>query len=301
MDRIGKVSDSTITSADPRYPPLLRTITPAPRQLFIRGTLPDPTLPAVAVVGTRRFTRYGKEWTERIAADLVRAGVIIVSGLARGIDSTAHLAAVEARAPTIAVLGSGVDDDSLYPRQNLELAHRILDTGGCLVSEYPEGTQGTPYTFPERNRIIAGLSLGTLVTEAPIKSGALITARHALDYNREVFAIPHPLGYFTGEGCNELLSQGAHFVQSARDILEVLEIPMPEESRGYTPQNETEAQLIAALSREPMHIDALIAATGIASRDVVTALTMLELKGAVKNLGEMRFAINSPLPSGGEG
>lgn len=278
-----------ITQADPTYPSTLKTITPAPKKLYLRGTLPDPARPTVAIVGTRRFTRYGKEWTERIAADLVRAGVIIVSGLARGIDATAHAQAVAAGVSTIAVLGSGIDDASLYPRQNLELAHRILDTGGCLVSEYPEGTRGTSYTFPERNRIIAGLSLGTLVTEAPIKSGALITARHALDYNREVFAIPHPLGYFTGEGCNELLSQGAHFVQSARDILEVLEIAVPEKILDYVPQNETETKLLAALSREPMHIDALIAETGIASADVVTTLTMLELKGVVKNMGEMTF------------
>lgn len=281
----------TITQADLAYPSILKTITPAPQKLYIRGTLPDPARPTIAIVGTRRFTKYGKEWTERIAANLVRAGVIIVSGLARGIDTTAHLSAVEAGVPTIAVLGSGIDDESIYPRQNVDLAHRILDTGGCLVSEYPEGTEGTYYTFPERNRIIAGLSLGVLVTEAPIKSGALITARHALDYNREVFAIPHPLGYFTGEGCNELLSQGAHFVQSARDILEVLEIPVLEETRGYTPQNETEAKLLAALAREPMHIDALIAVTGISSTDAITTLTILELKGVVKNIGEMIFTL----------
>ena len=289
--RMNHLTFDSILITDTRYPTLLREITPTPKKLYIRGVLPDPARPTVAIVGTRRFTRYGKEWTERIAADLVRAGVIIVSGLARGIDATAHLVAVEARVPTIAVLGSGIDDESLYPRQNLGLAHQILDTGGCLVSEYPEGTLGTPYTFPERNRIIAGLSLGTLVTEAPIKSGALITARHALDYNREVFAIPHPLGYFTGEGCNELLSQGAHFVQSARDILEILDIPVPEASHGFAPQNETETRILAALSREPMHIDALIATTGVTSTDVVTTLTMLELKGAVKNLGEMRFAV----------
>lgn len=291
MIGMSKIVIHTITSEDAEYPPLLTHITPAPKKLYLRGALPNPARPTVAIVGTRRFTRYGKEWTERIAADLVRAGVIIVSGMARGIDATAHTQAVAAGVPTIAVLGSGIDDESLYPRQNLELAHQILDTGGCLVSEYPEGTIGTRYTFPERNRIIAGLSLGTLVTEAPIKSGALITARHALDYNREVFAIPHPLGYFTGEGCNDLLSHGAHFVQSARDILEVLGIQMPDEPHGYTPQNETEAKLLAALAREPMHIDALITATGIASADAVTALTMLELKGVVRNTGEMTFTL----------
>ncbi len=285
------MSTIIISIADPHYPPLLREITPAPKKLYLRGALPDPARPTVAIVGTRRFTRYGKEWTERIATDLVRAGVIVVSGLARGIDAIAHSAAVEAGVPTIAVFGTGVDDDSIFPRENFDLAQRILDTGGCLVSEYPAGTRGTKFTFPERNRIIAGLSLGTLVTEAPIKSGALITARHALDYNREVFAIPHPLGYFTGDGCNELLSGGAHFVQSARDILEILKIPVPETSHGYTPQSETEARLLAALSREPMHIDALIAATGMTSADAVTALTMLELKGVVKNLGEMRFSL----------
>lgn len=291
MIDMSKIVIHTITSENTEYPPLLKQITPAPKKLYLRGTLPDPARPTVAIVGTRRFTRYGKEWTERIAADLVRAGVVIVSGMARGIDSVAHSVAVAAGAPTIAVLGSGIDDESLYPRENFGLAHSILDTGGCLVSEYPEGTLGTRYTFPERNRIIAGLSLGTLVTEAPIKSGALITARHALDYNREVFAIPHPLGYFTGEGCNDLLSQGAHFVRSAQDILEILEIAAPEETRGYVPQNETETKLLAALSREPMHIDALIAETGIASADAVTALTMLELKSVVKNMGEMRFAL----------
>lgn len=281
----------TITPADPAYPSILKTITPAPQKLYIRGALPDPTRPTVAIVGTRRFTKYGKEWTERIAADLVRAGVVIVSGLARGIDATAHAQAVAAGVPTIAVLGSGSDDATLFPQENLALAHRILDTGGCIVSEYPEGTRGTTFTFPERNRIIAGLSLGVLVTEAPIKSGALITARHALDYNREVFAIPHPLGYFTGEGCNELIAQGAHVVRDARDILNVLGIELSEETSGYAPQNDIEAKLLAALAREPMHIDALIAATGIPGSEVTTTLTLLELKGVVRNVGEMRFAI----------
>ena len=124
-----------ILISDSHYPPLLREITPAPKKLYIRGAFPDPARPTVAIVGTRRFTRYGKEWTERIAADLVRAGVIIVSGLARGIDAIAHTQAVAAGVPTIAVLGCGIDDDTIFPRENFDLAQRILDTGGCLVSE----------------------------------------------------------------------------------------------------------------------------------------------------------------------
>ncbi|MEK7532120.1 MAG: DNA-processing protein DprA [Patescibacteria group bacterium] len=288
---MSKIVIHTITPEDANYPPLLTHITPAPKKLYLRGTLPNPALPTIAIVGTRRLTRYGAEWTARIAADLVRAGVVIVSGLARGIDAIAHTAAVEAGIPTIAVFGTGVDDDSIFPRENFALAHRILDTGGCLVSEYPEGTRGTKFTFPERNRIIAGLSLGVLVTEAPIKSGALITARHALDYNREVFAIPHQLGHFTGEGCNDILRQGAHLVREATEILEILGIEALKETRTYTPKNETEAKLLACFSQEPMHIDALIAATGITSADAITALTMLELNGVIKNMGEMKFIV----------
>jgi len=282
----------TISIKDPEYPALLREIPDAPDVLYLRGKLPDIALPTFAIVGTRRLTRYGKEQTEKIARELAQAGIMIVSGLARGIDTLAHAAAVEAGIPTVAVLGTGIDDPTIFPQQNVKLANEIIEKGGCVLSEYPPGTHGTKYTFPARNRIIAGLSIGTLVMEAPIKSGALITARLALDYNREVFAIPHQLGCWTGEGCNSILHQGAHLVREAKDIFDVLGIePQKSTIENYKPENEMEEKLITCLSAEPMHIDKIIEQTGLRNAEVMTTLSMLELRGIVKNIGEMNFVI----------
>jgi len=281
----------TISIKDREYPALLKEIPDAPGILYVRGAFPPPA-PTLAVVGTRRLTRYGKEQTERIAQELVRAGIIVVSGLARGIDTIGHKAAVEAGMPTIAVLGTGIDDSTVFPQQNVKLAHEILDKGGCLVSEYPPGTHGTKYTFPARNRIIAGLSLGTLVMEAPIKSGALITGRLALDYNREVFAIPHPLGCWTGEGCNDILHQGAHLIRETKDILNVMGFVSEESPAAtYKPENKIEEKLLACLSAEPLHIDKIIEKSEENHSAAMTALSMLEIKGIVKNVGEMNFLI----------
>src|SRR3989344_1191523 len=278
-----------IRAADPRYPLLLRELPDMPEELYIRGTLPDLARPALAIVGTRRLTAYGKEWTERITNDLAQADMLIISGMARGIDAIGHRAALLHNVPTIAVLGTGCDDESIFPQEHLPLTHEIIENGGCLISEYPPGTHGSKMTFPERNRIIAGLTLGTLVTEAPVGSGALITAEFALDYNREVFTIPHPLGNWSGEGCNNLLHDGAHLVRSAQDIFDVLRLEINKDKKTIKGTNETETKILAALSHEPLHVDALILATGLSSRDLATALSLLELRGAVKNVGEMKF------------
>lgn len=272
------------------YPALLKEIPDAPASFFLRGELPDPALPTVAIVGTRRLTRYGKQWTEKIALELARAGIIIVSGLARGIDTIAHKAALEAGMPTIAVLGTGIDDKTIFPQQNLQLARDIIDNGGAILSEYPAGTHGTKFTFPARNRIVAGMSLGTLVTEAPVKSGALITARLALDYNREVMAIPHPLGTWTGEGNNNILRKGAHLIRSAKDILKVLSLEeMKSSAPSYNGEDESEKKILAILN-DSLHIDVIIEKTRLPQQTAMTTLTMLELKGVVRNHGDMTFS-----------
>ncbi len=279
-----------ILSSSKQYSPLLKEIADAPASFFLRGDLPDQNLPTIAIVGTRRLTRYGKQWTEKISLELARAGIVIVSGLARGIDTIAHKAALEAGMPTVAVLGTGIDDKSIFPKQNLQLAHDIIDNGGALLSEYPAGTHGTKYTFPARNRIVAGMSLGTLVMEAPVKSGALITARLALDYNREVMAIPHPLGTWTGEGNNNILRKGAHLIRCAEDVIKILNL---EEKLNATPayveQNDSEKAILSILT-EPLHIDLIIEKAKLPQQDAMTTLTMLELKGVVHNHGDMTFS-----------
>lgn len=280
-----------VSLSETHFPTLLKQIPDKPKHLFIRGQLPDDTLPTVAVVGTRRLTRYGKQWTEKISLELAQAGIIIISGLARGIDTIAHKAALEVGTPTVAVLGTGIDEKSIFPKQNVQLARDIIDSGGCILSEYPQGTHGTKYTFPARNRIVAGMSLGTLVTEAPVKSGALITARLALDYNREVMALPHPLGAWTGEGNNNILRKGAHLIRSADDVLKILNIqssPFATPTRAGS--NQAETSILSVLS-ETLHIDAIIEKTRLSRQEALTTLTLLELKGIIKNNGEMNFTI----------
>lgn len=218
--------------------------------------------------------------------------MVIVSGLALGIDGLAHRAALKVNGLTIAVLGSGINKTSVYPAEHRTLSEEIIVRGGAVVSEYPPGFKPTLYSFPARNRIIAGLSLGTLVTEAPISSGALITAKAALDYNREVLAVPHPITNETGAGGNALLKQGAVLVTTAQDVSEALQLQnltTMVAAENIAPTNPTETQLLALLSSEPRHIDIVIKQSTLASALVGSTLTLLEMKGRVKNIGGMLY------------
>lgn len=274
-----------ITIKDSDYPKILKEIHDPPKTLYLRGGFKDEDKIAVGVVGTRNYTSYGKRVTENIAGDLAEAGVTIVSGLAKGIDTFAHKAALERGGRTIAVLGSAADSKSLYPSCNRGLANKVAQNG-AVISEYPSGTKSEKWFFPQRNRIISGLSLGVLVVEAPGKSGALITAACALDQNREVFAIPGSIYSENSIGTNRLIKMGAKLVTCANDILEELNLPVVEEKRKtFKPETKEEKVLLGVLTKKPIHIDEIVKQGKLNSGMVSSTLTMLELKGTVKNIG----------------
>ena len=280
---------------DEKYPRLLKEIPDAPAILYVRGNYDWIDRPMIAIVGSRKFTQYGEQAAYRFATDLARAGYIVVSGLAFGIDSIAHKAVLDASGVTLAVLGSGVDDTSLSPRSHLSLAKAVMNAG-TLIAEYPPGTIATEGTFPARNRIMAGMCLGTLVIEAAEKSGTLITARMALDYNREVFAIPGSIFSPVSLGTNALIKAGAKIVTSVQDILE--EFPLPEKpiiapSDAASPKNthlsEREELILKILSHEPLHVDKIIKATRLETSSAIATLSLLEIQGLVKNIGGMHY------------
>lgn len=294
MEKLNKENINVVSLNEPCYPALLKEITDPPYVLFFRGKLPNGNSPALGVVGTRKFTAYGKLACQEIVAPLVGNGVVIVSGLAMGIDGIAHQTAVDNNGITVAVLGGGVDKNTVAPTVHYQLAEQIIATGGAVVSEYPPGFAPTQYSFPARNRIIAGLSLGTLIIEAPETSGALITARCALDYNREVFAIPHPLGSPTGIGPNNLIKMGAKLVTEASDIIESLSLTGLGEiinNKQILPSTPTEAKILQFLSKEPLHIDLIIKTSGLDSPTINSALVLMEMKGKVRNLGGMNYIV----------
>jgi DNA processing protein len=248
---------------------------------------------AVAVVGTRRLTSYGRHVTEQLVTGLVQNGVTIISGLALGIDGIAHQTALDQGGRTIAVLGSGVDH--IYPAKHRKLAQDIVDSGrGAIVSEYALGTHPEARNFPPRNRIISGLSLGTLVVEAGERSRALITARFALEHNREVFAVPGNMNSPASRGPNNLIQEGAKLVLGVNDILEELNIHMVQEKVAFQmalPESKEEAALLELLAGQPIHVDELSRQSGLSSQVVSSTLTMMELKGMVQQAGRMHYVM----------
>lgn len=289
MARLERLGVQVLTWADDQYPPLLREIAASPPVLYVRGALTPEDNWAIAVVGTRRMTRYGEEVTRRLVSELVQAGLTIVSGLALGVDRQAHQVALESGGRTIAVLGSGID--RIYPASNRSLARRIVENG-ALVSDYPPGTPPDAANFPPRNRIISGLARGTLVVEAGERSGALITARFAAEQGRDVFAVPGSILSPHSRGTNQLIREGAIPVLEARDILEALNMVQVEtqrEARSLLPENETEMRILAVLSHEPMHMDEIGQATGLDAATVAGTLTLMELKGFVRAAGGMTY------------
>lgn len=280
-----------ITIKDENYPKLLKEIYNPPPLLYYKGNLEDIE-PAISVVGTRKISSYGKQITPLIVKPLAENGIIIVSGLAYGIDALAHKTTVEANGRTIAVLGSGLDKANIYPASNRYLAEKIIDSNGAVVSEYPIGTLPLKGNFPSRNRIIAGLSLGTLIIEGSEESGALITAQLALEYNRDVFAVPGNIYQEYSKGPNKLIKMGARPVLEANDILEALdfqEIASYNKSKLALPENNEEKVILENLKIEPLHIDKIIRLTGLNSAVVSSTLTLMEMKGLVKNLGGMNY------------
>lgn len=295
LERLEKEDIKTVSLGESNYPTLLSEITDPPHTLFYRGILPLNESPTLAVVGTRRMTTYGKNICADLVTPLAKQGVVIVSGLALGIDAIAHASTLNANGITIAVLGSGLDNRHIYPVENQSLARKILEKGGALISEYPPDFQAQKYTFPARNRIVAGLSLGTLVIEAPIKSGALITARCALDYNREVMCIPHNTTSSTGEGPNNLIKFGAKLITEPNDILEALNLQTIKQiETEIKPESNdpVEIKILNHLTKEPKNIDQIILETKLNSATINATLAIMEIRGLIKNVGGMNYTKN---------
>jgi DNA processing protein len=289
-----------LTWADEAYPDRLRSLPDPPPALYVRGRLETLKPPAIAVVGSRLSTVYGLGVARSLAGDLVRAGLCVVSGLARGIDTAAHEGSLSAAGRALAVLGTG--HDTVYPKENEGLQRRILEAGGVILTEFPPGTPPHPRNFPQRNRVIAGLAWGVLVVEATERSGSLITARFAAETGREVFAVPHNLTSRTGIGPNSLIQRGAKLVLQVSDILE--ELPegiraalQPEATDGgddpETPDLPEESRRILAhlVPDAGRSVDTLCAATGLPAAEVLARLFELQMGGHCVELPGMRYAL----------
>jgi len=291
LRRLETQSITALTWNDADYPPLLQSISDPPFVLYVRGALLPRDEWAVAIVGTRNASIYGKESARMLARGLASGGVTIVSGLAMGIDTQAHRTAIEAGGRTIAVLGSGVD--IIYPRRNRDLATKIIETG-AIVSEFPVGTRPDAGNFPRRNRIISGLSLGVIMVEGAAQSGARITINYALEQGRETFAVPGNILSRGSEGPNRLIQRGAKLVTGIGDVLEELNLTMVAEhaeAQTIIPDSPIEAAILAQLSAEPIHIDELGQRTGISAAELSGTLTMMELKGQVRQVGNMHYVL----------
>ncbi len=279
-----------VAQSDPAYPRALEEIHDPPGVLFVRGAIEPCDALAVAVVGSRHATRYGLEQAERLAASLSRAGLTIISGLARGIDAAAHRGALAAGGRTLAVLGSGVLN--IYPPEHHGLAGEVV-SHGAVISESPPRAAPASGAFPQRNRLISGMSLGVIVVEAALQSGALITARHAMEQGREVFAVPGPVDNRMSRGCHQLIRDGARLVETADDVLEELGPLVAAATRRdgvavHHPAelllNETEQQVLAAVGPSPTPIDEVIAASKLATPQVLSTLSVLEMRRLVRRV-----------------
>jgi DNA processing protein len=290
LEKLDRAGVGALTWHDDAYPSRLKEIFDRPPVLYVRGELTSADDWSVAVVGTRRASVYGRQAAEEFSRQLAANGITVVSGLARGIDSIAHKAALQAGGRSIAVLACGLD--LVYPPENLRLSQDVAGQG-AVISDYPLGTQPRSEFFPRRNRIMVGLSLGVLVIEGNLKSGALITARQANDENREVFAVPGSIYAPTYQGTNWLIQQGqAKLVTKVEDILEELNLSMAAqqvEAKELIPADATEALLLRHLTFEPIHIDEVRRECGLPIDTVSSVLALLELKGMVRQVGRMNF------------
>ncbi len=287
-DILGK-GIQVITWDETNYPNHLRELDQPPPVIYCRGSLAPEDDWAVAIVGTRRMTAYGKQAADEMARSLASQGVTIVSGLARGVDAVAHQAALESGGRTIAVLGSGVDQ--IYPPEHEKLAVKIMNQG-AILSDYAPGTPPDSANFPPRNRIISALARAVVVVEAGESSGALITAAFAAEQGREVFAVPGQIHAPQSQGTNRLIQQGARLLLKPQDVLEVLnmtQIPEQAQLRQVLPSDPTEALLYALLSREPQHIDEIRRQSELPIEQVSATLAIMELKGMVRQVGGMQY------------
>ncbi len=290
---------SLIAKGTPEYPAALAPLDASPTVLYVRGTLEERDQRAIAIVGSRRCTGYGKRWAERLAGELVRAGYTVVSGLARGIDGHTHRGALQAGGRTIAVLAGGLS--KIYPPEHKELAEQVRNAG-ALLSEATMLQEPLPGMFPARNRIISGLSLGVVVVEANERSGALYTAEHAAEQGRPVFAVPGSLENEASAGCHRLIRQGATLIRGVDDILQELQVtaatqqttagagPVAPAAPAEPPDlDETERRIWASLVEKPRHLDELVQLLGVSAGELSGLLMMLEMRRVVRRLPGNRF------------
>ena len=292
LTKLKKYKIDVLIYPDQEYPKILKEIPDPPGILYLKGKiLPEDEI-SLAVVGSRKYSTYGKRATEQIVYALAKNHLTIISGLALGIDAIAHEVALEAHGRTIAVLGCGLDQ--IYPSSNIRLADKILGLRGAICSEFPLGMPALKYNFPIRNRIIAGLSLGTLVIEATEISGSLLTATAAIEYNREVFAVPGEIFAENSVGTNKLIKMGAKIVTTYQDILE--ELKMEEKTKAINarqvlPANKEEESILGLL-KEPMLADQIVVKSGFKTSIVNSLLVQMEMKGMIRNLGGTRYVIS---------
>jgi DNA processing protein len=293
LDKIERCGAWFVTQAEEGYPELLKPMPDAPPLLYVRGTLIPQDNRAIAAVGTRKASPYGRDVAYTLCTELGRAGVTVVSGLALGIDTSAHRGVLHGGGRTLAVLGSGID--RIYPPENHKLAEQIMQQG-ALISEFPIGTPPEGRNFPRRNRVISGLSLGVLVVEAPEKSGAILTANVASDQGREVFAVPGSILNPSNRGTNRLIQDGAKLVMETKDILEEFNlahglIQSRVTAERIAPANPTEEAILNQLSLDPTHIDDLARLSGLPIATLSSTLTILELKGLARTTGYMQYCL----------
>ncbi len=286
IEKLKRLNIGYITISDKEYPAQLKELPDAPVILYVKGNVEVLKLPSLAVVGSRKFTQYGKSAAYKLSKDVAAAGLAIISGLALGIDAVAHQAALDAGGKTVGVLGCGLD--KIYPIANSNLAKQIIDSGGTVITELSPGTPPMKQNFPARNRIIAGLSMGTLVVEAAEESGSLITAFAALEYNREVFAVPGNINSETSVGVNRLIQRGAKLVIDSKDIFDELNIEIKsnqQKAKELAPKTEEEEIILQLISRDGAIVDKIVQESGLNIVVVSTTLTMMEMKGMVENVG----------------
>jgi len=278
-------ADVQILSIDsPDYPKLLKEIHSAPQIIYARGKI-VPDMLAVAMVGARKCSDYGVRAAQKISFDLAQQNICIVSGLAQGIDTHAHAGALEAKGKTVAVLGSGLKESLIFPKSNKKLAEKIIENGGAIISEYSFETPAIPEHFPQRNRIISGISKGTVVIEAALKSGSLITAKLALDQNREVCAVPGSIFSGNSQGTNELIKSGAHLIQNAQDVMGALEIEFEKSNTFQENLFCTQEKIILdILAENILHMDDIIKLSGFSAKEILPLVTKLELEGFIKKI-----------------
>ncbi|MCD4705558.1 DNA-processing protein DprA [bacterium] len=295
IKKVLKEKINILTIQDDDYPKLLKKIKNPPFLLYYKGKLDGLKKPTLAIVGTRKASQYGKQSTFDIAKKISENNITIISGMALGIDTIAHKTAIEANGYTIAVLGSGLDQKNIYPVANQNLADKIIKTGGAIISEYPVGTPAFHYNFPLRNRIISGLSLGTLVIESPEKGGSLITADYAKEQKRKIFALPGNIYDKNSSGTHKLISsEKAQMITGYEDIINALnlyKIPCCDKIKNKIPETKEEKILLKYLETRPIHINKLVKMSELNPQIVCSTLTLMEINGKVKNLGEMNYAL----------